>query len=258
MSMRSLFLSHGSPMNALADNGYTRFLRTFGTRLDVDAIVIVSAHWESRALTVTRTDDIYETIYDFFGFPQELYEVVYPARGSATIADKVAACLNDASIPCSMDERRGMDHGSWTLLLHLLPVADIPVVQMSLNASLTTREQIEIGKALKGLEGENIALIGSGVTVHNLRSLDWQKGFDDPTERWATEFDDWLLENSSLTHAEPLENYLNIAPHAHRAAPTLEHFVPYLIARGAGRAEKPALLHRAYELGNLSYLGVEF
>ncbi len=256
--MKSMFLSHGSPMNALAENGYTRFLQGLGERMKPDAILIVSAHWEEKQLTLTRTDAVYETIYDFYGFPPELYRVKYPARGSVEMADKIVRQLEHASFPCRVDERRGMDHGSWTLLVHLFPKADIPVVQMSLNASLDAKEQVRMARALLGLKGANLLVIGSGVSVHNLRLIDWDKDFSASAEPWALEFDDWLIENSPLDCLDKLQNYLELAPHAHKAAPTLEHFVPYLIARGAGDALVPQLLYRGYELGNLSYLGVEF
>ena len=256
--MKSMFLSHGSPMNALAENGYTRFLHGLGERMKPDAVLIVSAHWEAERLSLTRTDVVYETIYDFYGFPSELYRVKYPARGSAAMADRVFRQLELASLPCRIDERRGMDHGSWTLLVHLFPKADVPVVQMSLNAALGADEQVRIGRALQGLKDENLLVIGSGVTVHNLRLIDWEKNFSAPAELWALEFDDWLIEHSSWEQTDMLVNYLELAPHAHKAAPTLEHFVPYLIARGAGDALVPQVLHRGYELGNLSYLGMEF
>lgn len=256
--MRSLFLAHGSPLNALADNGYTRFLGAFGERLNADAILMISAHWESDELTLTRRDGVYEMIYDFFGFPPELSKIIYPARGSAEMTDRISACLDNAGFAHRIDERRGIDHGSWTLLMHLLPGAEAPVVHMSLNAGLPAKRQIELGRALRGLSSENVAVVGSGVTVHNLRALEWKKGFDAPADDWAVAFDDWLLEHSSLASLDGLERYLEIAPRARAAAPTLEHFVPYLIARGAGAAEDPKLLHRAYEMGNLSYLAVEF
>ncbi len=245
-------------MNALATNGYTRFLNAFGESLNADAIVIISAHWESERLTLTRRDGAYDMIYDFFGFPPALSEVVYPARGSAKVADRVRACLNGAGIDCAVDARRGIDHGSWTLLVHLLPKANVPVVHLSLDASLPAAKQIAIGRALRGLGSENVAVIGSGVTVHNLHALDWEKSFGDPVDPWAVEFDDWLLANSSLDSSGALEHYLEVAPHARAAAPTLEHFVPYLIARGAGASREATLLHRSYEMGNLSYLAVEF
>lgn len=256
--MRSMFLAHGSPMNALADNEYTRFLNQLGENMSPEAILIISAHWENDLLTLTRTDEIYETIYDFYGFPKELYEVKYPARGSVAVADAVAHQLDFAGFSCCIDETRGMDHGSWTLLKHLFPEASVPVVQMSLNANLDAEEQIVLGQALQGLKDSNLLVIGSGVTVHNLRLLDWDKGFDALAEPWAVEFDDWLVANSSLRELKQLEGYLRLAPHARKAAPTLEHFVPYLIVRGAGFSPEPKLMHRTYEMGSLSYIAMEF
>ena len=255
--MRSMFLAHGSPMNALATNDTTRCLNRIGEGMAPDAVVSISAHWESPALSITRTDGVYETIYDFWGFPKELYPVAYPARGSVATADAVADCLATAGISCRMDETRGMDHGSWTLLVHLFPKADVPVVQMSLSASLDAAEQLRIGAALRGLGDKNILIVGSGVTVHNLRLLDWDKGFDAPCEPWALEFDDWLISRFA-SGPEALKNWQAEAPHAKKAAPTLEHFVPYLIAAGAGTLPEAKLLFRTCEMGCLTYMGVEF
>lgn len=255
--MRSMFLAHGSPMNALAANGYVRFLNRLGETMAPEAVICVSAHWESSILSLTRTDGVYDMIYDFGGFPEALYRVVYPARGSVSVADATAKCLSDAGIDCRVDETRGMDHGTWTLLIHLFPKANVPVVQMSLNAALDAAEQLRIGKALSGLRGRNILVVGSGVTVHNLRLLDWDKGFDAPCEPWALEFDDWLLSRFSAGPAS-LQNWLTEAPHARKAAPTTEHFVPWLIAAGAGTLPEAKLLHRACEMGCLTYMGAEF
>ena len=255
--MRSMFLAHGSPMNALAVNDYTRFLNRLGESMAPDAVISVSAHWESPVLSMTRTDEVYETVYDFWGFPKELYEVVYPARGSAAVADAAAKCLSDAGISCYMDETRGMDHGTWTLLVHLFPKADVSVVQMSLNAALSAGEQLRIGAAFGGLKDKNILLVGSGVTVHNLRLLEWDRGFDTPCEPWALEFDDWLISRFSSGPAS-LQNWMAEAPHARKAAPTLEHFVPYLIAAGAGTLPVAKQLARFCEMGCLTYMGVEF
>lgn len=244
-------------MNALMTNDYTRFLNRLGESMTPDAVLSVSAHWESPVLSVTRTDEIYQTIYDFWGFPKELYEVVYPARGSVASADEIVKCLAAADIDCRTDEKRGMDHGSWTLLVHLFPKANIPVVQMSLNASLDAAEQLRVGEALRGLKNRNILVVGSGVTVHNLRLLDWDKSFDEPCEPWALEFDDWLISRLP-SGTEHLNNWLKEAPHARKAAPTLEHFVPYLIAAGAGSLSQGKLLHRSCEMGSLTYLAAEF
>lgn len=252
----SLFLAHGAPLIAIQDNDYTRFLRKLGENLRPKAIVIFTAHWESEILTISATDDVYDTIYDFSGFPDELYRMKYPAKGSTRIAAMLADRFKKQGIPVQQNTKRGLDHGSWTLLHHLYPHADIPVVQLSVNPFLAPREQYRIGEALQGLNQEDILVIGSGVTVHNLRMLQWGQS---TTEAWAIEFDDWLVEKMQNKEWETLFAYEEKAPHARLAVPRAEHFVPLFIAMGSGGAQVDArVIHRSYEHGTLSYLCLQF
>ncbi|MFT9846707.1 DODA-type extradiol aromatic ring-opening family dioxygenase [Aneurinibacillus sp. REN35] len=252
----SLFLAHGAPLIAIQDNDYTRFLRKLGAQFKPKAIVIFTAHWESETLTISATDDVYDTIYDFSGFPDELYRMKYPAKGSTRIAAMLAERFKKQGIPVQQDTKRGLDHGSWTLLHHLYPQADIPVVQLSVNPFLAPREQYRIGEALQGLNQEDILVIGSGVTVHNLRMLQWG---DSTTEAWAIEFDDWLIEKMQNKEWEALFAYEEMAPHARLAVPRAEHFVPLFIAMGSGGADADAsVIYRSYEHGTLSYLCLQF
>jgi 4,5-DOPA dioxygenase extradiol len=254
--MQSLFLAHGSPMNAIEDKEYTRFLEQYGKTLQPKAIVVFTAHWESEVLTISSSDEQYETIYDFSGFPNELYQIKYPARGSSSLANKIAETLNHQGISVKKDMTRGLDHGSWTLLRRLFPKADIPVVQISVNPFLHPEKQFEIGKALRGLEAEGVLVIGSGVTVHNLRIIKW--GQTTP-ESWAVEFDDWLIEKIKDNELEALFNYESLAPHAQMAVPRAEHFVPLYIAMGsADSLENAKVIFRNYEFGTLSNLCYEF
>jgi 4,5-DOPA dioxygenase extradiol len=254
--MQSLFLAHGSPMNAIDDKEYTRFLEQYGKTLQPKAIVVFTAHWESEVLTISSSDEQYETIYDFSGFPNELYQIKYPARGSSSLANKIAETLNQQGISVKKDMTRGLDHGSWTLLRRLFPKADIPVVQISVNPFLHPEKQFEIGKALRGLEAYDVLVIGSGVTVHNLRMIKW--GQITP-ESWAVEFDDWLIEKINDNDLETLFNYESLAPHAQMAVPRAEHFVPLYIAMGcADSLENAKVIFRNYEFGTLSNLCYEF
>lgn len=173
--MPSLFLAHGSPMLAIQDTDYTRFLKTLGETYKPKAIVIFTAHWESEVLTISSSDNEYETIYDFGGFPPELYEIKYRAKGSSHIASILETKFKNKGISVHHNMTRGLDHGSWTLLHRMYPEANIPVVQISVNPFLSAKEQFEIGEALKGLGQEDILVIGSGVTVHNLRALKWNQ-----------------------------------------------------------------------------------
>ncbi|MBC8061164.1 MAG: dioxygenase [Clostridiaceae bacterium] len=253
--IQSLFLAHGSPMTAIEDNEYTNFLSNLGQSIKPKAIVIFTAHWESETLTISSADTVYDTIYDFYGFPRELYEIKYQAKGSSLIALKIQEKLTGNGIKVKKDTARGLDHGSWTLLKHLYPNADIPVVQISVNASLPIKEQVEIGKALQGLGQEDILIIGSGVTVHNLREVKWDQTTPDS---WAVEFDEWLIDTIKSRDMASLYNYKKLAPNANLAVPTAEHFVPLFIALGSGNKVDPKVIYRSYELGNLSYLCLQF
>ncbi|WP_075981673.1 DODA-type extradiol aromatic ring-opening family dioxygenase [Bacillus massilinigeriensis] len=252
----SLFLAHGSPMLAMEDNQYTRFLNSLGEQIHPKAIVIFSAHWESEVLTISYTDDEYETIYDFYGFPDELYAIKYPAKGSKEVANIIEKRLEATNIKVQRDHSRGLDHGSWTLLSKMYPKADIPVIQVSVHPFLSPEDQYKIGSALKGLGKEDILVIGSGVTVHNLRMVNWGSKTPEP---WAIQFDDWLIEKVENNDLQSLFHYEQLAPNAKYAVPRPEHFVPFYIALGSGEDTKKAkIIYRSYEFGTLSYLCYQF
>jgi 4,5-DOPA dioxygenase extradiol len=252
----NLFLAHGSPMLAIQENEYTEVLKRVGTNSKPKAIVIFTAHWESEILTISYTDSVYETIYDYYGFPDIMYTLKYPARGSKEIAERVRDKFIERGIPAKFNTQRGLDHGSWVVLSKMYPKADIPVVQISVNPFLPPSEQIRIGESLRGLGNEGIMVIGSGVTVHNLRILKW--GQEQP-EAWATEFDDWIIEKVQNKDVHSLSMYESLAPHAGIAVPRPEHFVPLLIAFGsADPAATVKVLNRTYEAGTLSYLSFRF
>lgn len=254
--MRPLFLAHGSPMLAVEQNEYSQFLQTTGANLKPEAIVIFTAHWETEAVTISSKDDEYETIYDFYGFPDVLYQVKYPAKGSSKLAADVGQLLTAKGIGIAYNEDRGLDHGSWTLLKHMFPKADVPVVQISVNPFRSPEDQYKIGEALQSLTAQNILIIGSGVTVHNLREVKW--GQKEP-ESWAVAFDEWLIDKMNSKDIQSLLQYEGLAPHARRAVPRTEHFVPLFIAMGSGSSESaPKVIYRSYEFGTLSYLSLEF
>ncbi|GAX91185.1 DODA-type extradiol aromatic ring-opening family dioxygenase [Effusibacillus lacus] len=251
----SLFLAHGSPMLAIETNEYTHFLANLGQRIKPKAIVIFTAHWETEVLTISSRDDVYETIYDFYGFPDELYTVKYPAKGSTQIASILEERFENQGINVKKDSVRGLDHGSWTLLSRMYPEADIPVIQISVNPYLSANEQFKMGQSLQGLGKEDILVIGSGVTVHNLRIIKWGQTTPEP---WAVEFDDWLIDKIQNRDLDSIFQYEKLAPHARMAVPRPEHFVPLLIAMGSGDSQtKAKVIHRSYEAGTLSYLCFE-
>jgi len=252
----SLFLAHGSPMLAVQDTAYTKFLEELGQKINKPkAIVIFTAHWESEIMTISSPADEYGTIYDFMGFPEELYQIKYPAKGSKEIVALLEDKFSVKGIQTKRDTSRGLDHGSWTLLSRLYPKADIPVVQVSVNPFLTPSEQYDIGLAINELGKEDILIIGSGVTVHNLRALKWEQ--TEP-EDWAIQFDDWLIDRISKKDFTSLLNFEQLAPHAQLAVPRPEHFVPFFIAMGSGTLDNARIIHRSYEMGTLSYLCLAF
>ncbi|MEY8739473.1 DODA-type extradiol aromatic ring-opening family dioxygenase [Paenibacillus tundrae] len=248
--MPSLFIAHGAPSLALEENAYTEFLQELVQTLPKPkAIVLFSAHWEATTQQVSSVAE-YETIYDFGGFQPELYQIKYPAQGHAETTAEVERLFTEAGIPVQTDDVRGLDHGAWVVLRLLYPDADIPVVALSVNRYLTGQQQYQVGQALASLREQDVLVIGSGGTVHNLRRLNWGSS---EIDAWALEFDNWLQDKLKSWDTDSLFAYDTLAPSAQAAVPTPEHFVPLLLAMGAGDRNKQAtLMFKAYQLGNLS------
>lgn len=253
-----LFIAHGSPMMAVEHNDVTRFLEELGRGIRPKAIVVFTAHWEEETLSVASPEGVFDTIHDFGGFPPELYAIRYPAPGDPVLAARVADLVRKNGIPVRMKDR-GLDHGSWVPLSRMYPDADIPVVQLSVNPYLPPREQFKIGEAIRELAEEDILIVGSGVTVHNLRKVRWGLPRDSAPEAWAVAFDDWLISKLAERSWEDLFRYGELAPHAKDAVPREEHFVPFFLAAGSARPDSRAeVIHRSYEMGTLSYLSLRF
>ncbi|MGW9100398.1 dioxygenase family protein [Priestia megaterium] len=251
----ALFVAHGAPLLAIENNEYTQFLNQLGNKLPTPkAIIIFSAHWESFTQKVSNVEK-FETIYDFGGFPDDLYQIKYPARGNVTITKEIGDVLTKQGVPFEVETTRGLDHGAWIVLNMLYPDANIPVISMSINPQLRPEEQYKIGKSLSSLREKDILIIASGGTVHNLRFL--RMGSDNGTvDQWAWDFDKWLENHISNWDLESLFNYESLAPSAEVAVPPYgkEHFIPLFYAMGAADYEKNArLLHRSYQYGNLSH-----
>ncbi|WP_243735207.1 DODA-type extradiol aromatic ring-opening family dioxygenase [Paenibacillus turpanensis] len=252
--MPSLFIAHGAPLLAIQQNEYTDFLNGLPRMLPSrpKAIVLFSAHWEQPVQQISRVNGTYETIYDFGGFPPEMYEMQYPAVDVPVMAERIHTLLKEQGVDAAFDEQRGLDHGAWVVLRLMYPEADIPVVAMSVNPGLTPEQQYAVGRALEALRSEEMLMIASGGTVHNLRRINWQGG----TESWAVEFDDWLANRLQQWDLEQLFRYEELAPHASDAVPPYgrEHFIPLFYAMGAAdSARQASLLHRSYQYGSLSH-----
>ncbi|MEK4046871.1 class III extradiol ring-cleavage dioxygenase [Paenibacillus sp. FSL H8-0048] len=248
--MPSYFFAHGAPSIVLEDNAYTKLLKEFKDHMPKPkAIVLFSAHWEEHVQSVGAAAT-YDTIYDFGGFQDELYQMTYPAKSDQTLADQIQNLFTAHGIENVRNETRGLDHGAWAVLKLLYPEADIPVVAMSVNRDLPNEQQYEIGKALAPLREQDVLIIASGGTVHNLRRLNWNS---DEVNGWAEQFDHWVQEKLEAWDTEALFKYDELAPYAEMAVPTSEHFIPLFIAMGAGDPGRNAqLLHRSYQYGNLS------
>ena len=252
----SFFIAHGAPLLAIENNEYTQFVSELGKTLpQPKAIILFSAHYEAPVQRVSDIVGEFETIYDFGGFPEALYQIKYPAKGERTITDEIRGLFKENGIPFEIDTSRGLDHGAWVVLKMLYPNADIPVISMSVNQRLTPEEQYKIGKALSHLREKDVLIIGSGGTVHNLRIVAWEKDGKE-NEQWAIDFDQWLEQHLTTWDTASLFDYYSLAPNAQHAVPAYgkEHFVPLFYAMGAADDTKQAkLLHRSYRYGNLSH-----
>lgn len=206
------------------------------------AVVLVSAHWESRDLLVMSNPQP-ATWHDFGGFPQALYAVQYPAPGAPALAQRVADLLG-----AKLDPQRPFDHGSWVPLSLMYPQAEIPVIQVSLPSQAGPALQLKVGAALAALRGEGILLIGSGSITHNLGELDWHAG-PDTIEPWALAFRDWVVEKLQADDRQALLEYRQQAPFAVRNHPSDEHLLPLFFALGAG--ERFSIVHQGFTLGAL-------
>lgn len=243
------FLGHGSPMNALERNRYTQAWRAFGASVPRPrAILAISAHWYVPMLAVTAMPRP-RTIHDFFGFPPELFAVQYPAPGLPDLVEEVADLARPDRVGADRDSW-GLDHGTWSVLVHAFPDADIPVVQLSLDTRKPLDWHLELGAKLSALRERGILVVGSGNVVHNLRAIDWQRpdaGFD-----WAHRFDERARQ---LMREAPHEvPSLSAHPDYRAAVPITDHFLPLLYVAGmAAAAQRPAsTLVEGYSYGALS------
>lgn len=247
--MPAVFFGHGSPMNALEQNRYTKAWAAFGARVPKPrAILVVSAHWEINATAVTAMAEP-RTIHDFYGFPRQLFDVQYPAPGSRELAEEVADVVKPTRVGLDEDSW-GIDHGTWSVLVHAFPAADIPVVQLSIHALRDFDSHLALGAKLAPLRERGVLVVGSGNVVHNLRALDWSardSGFD-----WNRRFDD--AARATLTERPGGAPALRDHPDFARCSPTTEHFVPLLYIAGlASAAARPLrVLVDGYAFGSLS------
>ncbi|WP_454866843.1 DODA-type extradiol aromatic ring-opening family dioxygenase [Pseudomonas lini] len=226
-----LFVSHGAPMFAIEPGLAGQRLAELGRELPrPDAIVILSPHWMTRGEVSVTASTAPETIHDFGGFPDALYQLHYPAPGAPALAAHIVDLLQNAGWKSRLDERRGLDHGAWVPLLYLAPEADIPVVQVSMPAGLDTHHAWKLGQALKPLRDMNVLIVASGSLTHNLYEF---RGAATHGADYVKAFAAWTAQTLQAGNTDFLLDYKQHAPSAERAHPTDEHFLPLLIALGA-------------------------
>jgi 4,5-DOPA dioxygenase extradiol len=249
-AMPAVFFGHGSPMNALEENRYSLAWRAFGETLPARprAIVCISAHWYEGYTAVTAMKRP-RTIHDFFGFPQALFDVEYPAPGDPALAEELRDLVKPTHVGLDVDSW-GLDHGTWSVLVHAFPDADIPVIQLSLDARKDFEHHVQLGMRLAALRERDVMIVGSGNVVHNLRKVRWGEpdmGFD-----WAKRFNE--AARQQLIEAPSDAARLREHPDFSMAAPTDEHFLPILYLAGLSAAANRPLevLVDGYSMGSLS------
>ena len=255
----AIFVGHGSPMNAIQSNRFTHALGQWGEALGKPkALLVVSAHWLTERETQVSTTAQPPLIYDFGGFPRALFEVKYPAPGAPYAARKASARL--APRRAGEDPKRGLDHGTWTVLRHLYPAAEVPVCQLSVDITRAGPHHVALGRALASLRDEGIMIVGSGNVVHNLRILDESLG---ETERastdWAQGFDAAAKQAMDANDLNALAAWERLAPGAAQAVPFPDHYFPLLYAAGAAQAsERARHVFEGFQEGTLSMRCVQW
>ena len=256
--MPVLFLGHGSPMNAIGDNQYRRSWQALGARFGTDLprpqlILCISAHWLTEGWWLTAMAQP-KTIHDFGGFPQELFDEQYPAPGDPAAAQAIGQLVRQrASLPLGLDEGNwGLDHGAWSVLKPMFPVADVPVIQLSMDYNRPPEDHYDLARQLKALRDRGVLIVGSGNVVHNLRQM--QRGAQgNQAFDWALEFDQTISGHVQQGNLGALQEFQKLGSLAKMAHPTHEHFLPLLYAAGAVNAREPMrFFNTSFQGGSIS------
>ena len=225
--MPALFIGHGSPMNAIEDNHYTKAWRSIAARIPrPKAILVISAHWYTYGSYILNMERP-RTIHDMRGFPKELYDVQYPAQGDKVLSQRVFELLGEAA---TLDERWGYDHGTWSVLQQMYPKADIPVIQLSVDQTVKAEDYYDMGRKLRPLRDEGILILGSGNVTHNLRLANFQMKDGYP---WAAAFDRYVKQHLLKGEHASVIHYQNAGTSAMKAVPALDHYAPLLYVLGS-------------------------
>lgn len=255
LQLPAIFFGHGNPMNAVLQNTYTQAWRRIGSAVSrPKAVLSISAHWfvPETGVTVTTAP---RTIHDFGGFPRELYQVQYPAPGDPDLARRVQKLL--APLPVRLDETWGLDHGTWSVLCHVYPEADVPVVQLSIDERAPAAFHFELGRKLAPLRAEGVLIVGSGNLVHNLHTYAWGRHMPDPYD-WAVRFEEQARAMMSAGEYRPLIEYEKLGSDAMLSVPTPDHYLPLLYVIATRQVGEPiAFPVEGVDGGSISMLAVQ-
>lgn len=248
----AFFIGHGSPMNALEQNDIVQRWQSAVQNYKPKAILMISAHWYTQGTAVTAMK-MPKTIHDFYGFPEKLHLVQYPAPGNPELATQIKTLLAPHQV--ELDLNWGLDHGTWSVLMHMFPKADIPVVQLSLDQHLTPTEHLDLAKKLAPLRQQGVMILGSGNVVHNLRLLDWQST---QPPQWAQQFNQRIKEFLLTKNFAAIAQYRNLGEQASLAVPDPDHFLPLLYVLGSMLdGDDIGLFNDEIVYGTLSMLSVQ-
>ena len=256
--MPVLFIGHGSPMNGIQDNEFVQGFKNQAKQLEKpNAIIVVSAHWETKGTYVTAMENP-RTIHDFGGFPQELYQVQYPAPGHPELAKEISHSFSPEGT-VQLDDKWGLDHGSWTVVKHLYPEADVPVIQLSLDYRLSPQQHFELARQLKELRNKGVLIVGSGNIVHNLRRINFSKMNEHYAYDWNLEVDSKIKQWIKSGDDHHIINYKEQGKAFDLAIPTPEHYIPLLYTLALRDKEDETLIFNDKPLGgSISMTSVKF
>ncbi|MBI3541865.1 MAG: 4,5-DOPA dioxygenase extradiol [Deltaproteobacteria bacterium] len=245
-----IFIGHGNPMYAIEDNAFTRSLSELGAAVGKPrAVLCVSAHWMTEGSWLTHMKSP-KTIHDFYGFPKELFDVRYPAPGSPETAELARASVPNPALQLD-DELWGLDHGTWAVLRHMYPEADVPVVQLSIYLAQPAEYHLELGRKLRALRDQGVLIVGSGNIVHNLRTMRWEEGAK-PYD-WAVEFDAWVKDKLVRRDYEALAREAMASEAGKLSIPTPDHWYPLFYALGASdERDELRFTHESIDNGSIS------
>ncbi len=261
-SVRSpaVFVSHGAPTELMQKGPWQLTMESIGREVSTQAVIVMSAHYRSATGFAVGYCPKFQTIHDFSGFPDELNQFQYPARGQQDFAERCVDLLHGASMDSKLETTRGLDHGVYVPLHHMWPKHNIPVIPIAISSKATAHEVFRCGEILAPLRNEGVMILGSGGLVHNLSKLEWEKPGLSAPEEWAVRFQSWALNVLRLRDFESLCDFKERGPDASVAHPTWEHFAPLLFAAGAASAwgEDMEELYSGWTYGSLSMSAVGF